>query len=134
LYRCGSVLFQGLSIQSSSFQYYWISICCAETARNKISFRNFMFNIKSMPVPMSAQSKPRTAFNRPNTGIVGSNPARGMGVSTFLCVVLSCGGSGLATGRSSVQGVLLNVQKYIYKFQKRNSESEKTRGPNSNLI
>jgi hypothetical protein len=31
-------------------------------------------------------------------------------VSAFLCVVLSCVGRGLASGRSPVQGVLPNVQ------------------------
>jgi hypothetical protein len=35
---------------------------------------------------------------RSNTGIVGSNPARGMDVFAFFCVVLSCVGSGLVTG------------------------------------
>jgi hypothetical protein len=28
------------------------------------------------PVPVAARSKPRTAFDRSNTGIVGSNPTR----------------------------------------------------------
>jgi hypothetical protein len=40
----------------------------------------------------------RAVFNLSNTGIVGSNPAQGMDVSAFFCVVLSCVGSGLATG------------------------------------
>jgi hypothetical protein len=48
--------------------------------------------------------------------------------------VLSCVGSGFATGWSPVHGVLPNVQKYIHKFQKSNSESEQARGPNPNLI
>jgi hypothetical protein len=60
---------------------------------------------------MAAMSKARTAFNRSNTGIVGSNPVRGMDVSAFFCVVLSCVVSGLVTGWSPVQGVLPNVQK-----------------------
>jgi hypothetical protein len=33
-----------------------------------------------MPVPITELSKARTAFDRSNTGIVGSNPIRGMGV------------------------------------------------------
>jgi hypothetical protein len=33
-----------------------------------------------LPVPMDARSKARTVFGRSNTGIVGSNPARGMDV------------------------------------------------------
>jgi hypothetical protein len=35
---------------------------------------------EQMPIPMTAQSKARTVFDRSNTGIVGSNPARGMDV------------------------------------------------------
>jgi hypothetical protein len=49
-------------------------------------------------------------------------------------VVLSCVGRDLATGCSPVQGVLPNVQKLIHKFQKSNSESEKARRPNPNLL
>jgi hypothetical protein len=37
-------------------------------------------------------------FARLNTGIVGSNPARGMDVCVYSVFVLSCVGSGLATG------------------------------------
>jgi hypothetical protein len=50
----------------------------------------------------------RTVFTRSNTGVVGSNPTRGIDVSVRLfcvCVVL-CVGSGLATGLSPVRGVL----------------------------
>jgi hypothetical protein len=50
------------------------------------------------PVPMAARSNARTVFNRSNTGIVVSNPDRGMDVSAFFCVVLSFVGCGLATG------------------------------------
>jgi hypothetical protein len=55
-------------------------------------------------------------------------------VSAFFCVALSYVGSGLATGRSAVQGVPPNVLKWIHKFQKSNSESEQARGPNPNLL
>jgi hypothetical protein len=44
-------------------------------------------------------------------------------VSAFSCVVLSCVGRGLRTGWSPVHRVIPNVQKYIHKFQKSNSES-----------
>jgi hypothetical protein len=44
-------------------------------------------------------------------------------VSSFFCVVLSCVGRGLVSGRSPVQGVLPTVQE-IHKFQKINSELE----------
>jgi hypothetical protein len=44
-----------------------------------------------MPVPVAAQSKARTVFDRSNTGIVGSDPARsvevGACVRAFFCVV-----------------------------------------------
>jgi hypothetical protein len=52
-----------------------------------------------------------TVFTRTNTGIVGSNHTRCMDICVRLfcvCVVL-CVGSGLATGWSPVQGVLLTV-------------------------
>jgi hypothetical protein len=55
-------------------------------------------------------------------------------VSAFVYVELSCVGSGLATGWSPIQGVLPTVQKYIPKFKKSNSESQKARGPNPNLL
>jgi hypothetical protein len=84
---------------------------------------------------MAARSKARTVFDRSNTGIVGLNSARGMGACPrFLCCAVLCAGSGLATGRSPVQGVLLNVQKQSHKFQKSNSESEQARGPNPNSL
>jgi hypothetical protein len=50
-------------------------------------------------------------FARLNTGIVGSNPARGMDVCVYSVFVLSCVGSGLATVWSLVQGVLPIVYK-----------------------
>jgi hypothetical protein len=52
-------------------------------------------------------------------------------VSAFFCVVLSCVGRGLVSGRFPVQGVL---KKQIHNFQKSNSESEQARGPNPNLL
>jgi hypothetical protein len=50
-------------------------------------------------------------FARLNTGIMGSNPARGMDVCVYYVFVFSCVGSGLATGWSLVQGVLPTVYK-----------------------
>jgi hypothetical protein len=46
---------------------------------------------------MAAGSKARTAFNRPKTGIVDSNPAWGMDVCPRFAVVLPFAGSDLAT-------------------------------------
>jgi hypothetical protein len=63
------------------------------------------------PVTVAARSKAWNFFARMNTGIVGSNPARGMNVCVYSVFVLSYVGSGLATGWSLVQGVLPNVYK-----------------------
>jgi hypothetical protein len=63
------------------------------------------------PITVAAQSKTWTVFDRSNAGIVGSNTTQGMDVCVRLlcvCVVL-CVGSGLATGWSPVQGILLTV-------------------------
>jgi hypothetical protein len=52
------------------------------------------------PITVAARYKTCTVFARLNTGIVGSNPTRGMDVCVLLfyvCVVL-CVGSSLATG------------------------------------
>jgi hypothetical protein len=62
------------------------------------------------PITVAAQSKAWTVFVLWH-GVVGSNPTQGMDVWVRLfcvCVVL-CVGSGLATGLSPVQGVLLSV-------------------------
>jgi hypothetical protein len=71
------------------------------------------------PFTVAARSKAWTVFAVCNAGIVGSNPTQGMDVCVLLfrvCVVL-CVGSGLATGWSPVQGVLLTVYK-IKKLKK----------------
>jgi hypothetical protein len=44
-------------------------------------------------------------------------------MSAFFCVVLSCVGRELVTGRSPFQGVLIKCPKQVHKFQKSNSES-----------
>jgi hypothetical protein len=73
------------------------------------------------------RSKAWTVFARSNAGIVGSNPTQGMDVCLplfYVCVVL-CIGSGLATGWSPVQGVLLNVYR-IKKLKKRPRSNKRT--------
>jgi hypothetical protein len=60
---------------------------------------------------VATRSKAWNVFARLNTGIVGSNPARGMDVCVYSVFVLSCVVSGLATGWSLVQGVLSAVYK-----------------------
>jgi hypothetical protein len=65
----------------------------------------------SSPVTVAARSKAWNGFVRSNTGIVVSNPARGMDVCVYSVFVLSCVSSGLATGWWLVQGVLPTVYK-----------------------
>jgi len=45
------------------------------------------FIFHNQTVPTASQSKARTVFDRLNTGIVGSNPARGMDVCPRLSVL-----------------------------------------------
>jgi hypothetical protein len=62
---------------------------------------------QTTPVTVAARSWAWTIFARSSTGIVGSNPTRGMDVCVRLFCV--CVGSGLATGWSPFQGVLPTV-------------------------
>jgi hypothetical protein len=68
-------------------------------------------SIFGQPVTVVARSKAWNVFARLSTGILGSNPARGMDVCVYSVFVLSCVGSGLATGWSLVQGFLPTVYK-----------------------
>jgi hypothetical protein len=62
------------------------------------------------PITVAAPSRAWNVFARSNTGMVGSNPIQGMDVVCVYSVfVLSCVGSGLASGWSPVQGVLPTV-------------------------
>jgi hypothetical protein len=72
---------------------------------------SFIFNSSNnslKPITVAAQSKTWNVLARLTTGVVGSNPTRGMDVCVRLfCVcVLLCVGSGLVTGWSPVQVVL----------------------------
>jgi hypothetical protein len=63
---------------------------------NQILLPDHTLHVKGTgPITVAARSKARNVFARSSTGIVGSNPTRGMDV-----FVLSCVGSGLATGLS----------------------------------
>jgi hypothetical protein len=78
------------------------------------------YNLPALWITVAARSKAWTVFALSNTGIVCSNPTRGMDVCVCLfciCIVL-CVGSGLATSWSPVQRVLLSVYK-IKKLIKR---------------
>jgi hypothetical protein len=61
---------------------------------------------RTFPITVAALSKTWTVFARSNTGIVGSNPTRGVDICVYSVFVL---GSGFATGWSLVQGVLPNI-------------------------
>jgi hypothetical protein len=67
-----------------------------------------MTHVHTMPITVAARSKTWTVFPRSNTGIVGSNPTRGMNncVRLFCVCVVLCVDGGLETGWSPVQGVL----------------------------
>jgi hypothetical protein len=69
---------------------------------------------------MAARSKARNGFARSNTGIVGLNPNQHMDVYVCVCsvFVLSCVGSGLATGSPLVPGVLSTVLKRLRKWRR----------------
>jgi hypothetical protein len=62
----------------------------------------------SVPITVATRSRAWTVFAHSNTGIMGSNPTRGIEVCLpLLCVcVVLCVDSGLTTGWSPVQGVL----------------------------
>jgi hypothetical protein len=56
---------------------------------NSSSFRFIIVQSEMLPVTVAALSKAWNVFARLNTGIVGSNPARGMDVCVYsVCVVL----------------------------------------------
>jgi hypothetical protein len=61
-------------------------------------FAIFRSSLDLVPIAVATRSKVLTIFARSNTGIVGSNPTQGMDVCLRLFCVLSCVGSGLATG------------------------------------
>jgi hypothetical protein len=106
-------------------------VCAINECKQTLQWSTHMFRsdlywfifVSSLTV---ARSKAWTVFARLNTGIVGSNPTRDMNVCVRLlcvCVVL-CAGSGLATGWSPVQRVLLTV----YRIKKQKSG----KGPQAN--
>jgi hypothetical protein len=79
-------------------------ITTAVRTKNHISWRKAY----GVPITVTARFKASTAFN---TDIVGSNPTGGMDVyaHSFCVSLVQCVGSSLATGWSTVQGVLPTV-------------------------
>jgi hypothetical protein len=53
-----------------------LHVYCKSVCTDQINLTNYIFT----PVPLAARSKARNVFVRSNTGIVGSNPARGTDV------------------------------------------------------
>jgi hypothetical protein len=78
------------------------------------------------PITVAARSKTWTVFARSNTGVMDSNPTKGMDVCVrlFCAYVVLCVGRGLATGWSPVQGVLPTV----YGLRNWNSGQGPTKG------
>jgi hypothetical protein len=74
---------------------------------------------------VASLSKARTFFALSNTGIVDSNPTRGMDVSVRSFYACVCVGSGLATVWSTVQGVVPTVYK-IKELKKRPRSNKRT--------
>jgi hypothetical protein len=75
-------------------------------------FLGALFNyacIVGMPNTVAARSKAWSVFARSNAGIVGLNSTQGMNACIYSVFVLYCAGSSLASGWSSVQGVLPTV-------------------------
>jgi hypothetical protein len=85
---------------------------CRQLAESACSLQQH-YNVitNKLPIAVAARSKAWTVFARSDAVIVGSNPTQGMYVCVrlfYVCVIL-CVGSGLTTGWSLVQGVLLTV-------------------------
>jgi hypothetical protein len=64
-----------------------------------------------MSIIVAARSKARNVFARSNTGIVASNPTRGIDICVYSVFVLSCVRSGLEDGLSSYR---LSIKFIIY--------------------
>jgi hypothetical protein len=104
----------------------YVTACVGNLTEEKSCISEFPIGIWiPEPITVAALSKSWTIFARSNTGVVGSNPTRGMDVCVCLfcvCTVLWVG-SGLATVWSPVQGVLLTVYR-ITKLKKRPGPSK----------
>jgi hypothetical protein len=100
--RCGPVLELGINYVSHQLTCRHIFIPSSRLiGKNIVTYH-------SVSITMAARSKTWTVFASSNTGVVGSNPARGMGFSVcvYSVFVLSCIDSGLASCWSPVQWVL----------------------------
>jgi hypothetical protein len=88
--------------------------------KRQLTFNRLHIDIShKMPITVAARPNVWAVFVRSEDGMVGSNPTQGIVtfVSLFCVCVVMCVGSGLATGWSSVQGVLPTVQ-YDYETEK----------------
>jgi hypothetical protein len=100
-------------ITTSTYQY---TVLCFESkfrgvTEKTVNSKIAQSYITKLPITVAARSKAWTVFVRSNTGLVGSDPTRGMDVCLRLFYVyfVLCVGSGLVTGLSPVQGFLVRV-------------------------
>jgi hypothetical protein len=90
-----------------------LTVANFEVQRNNVEVY-FTYLHSAVRITVASRSKARTIFVRSNTGIMGSNPTRGMDVCVRLfrvCVVL-CVGSGLSMGWYPIQGYGLRNWKW----------------------
>jgi hypothetical protein len=77
---------------------------------NSIHCNNIIGYIREMLITVAAKCNAWTVFAHSNTGIVGSNPTRGMDICALLfCLCAVCVDSGIATSWSPVQEILQTV-------------------------
>jgi hypothetical protein len=94
--------------ETISFFFLYLLIFTILCLKNSRVCSWFSFYSVWVQITAAARFKSWTVFDRSNTGVVGSNPTRGVDVymRLFSVYVVLCVGRGLATGWSSVQGVI----------------------------
>jgi hypothetical protein len=89
-----------LLVSTVAVHQFVLSVVTSRLSDNKFSHRNFSSLMRPLLVIVAVRSKAWTDFARSNAGIVASNPTQGMDICVYSVFVLSCVGSGLATGWS----------------------------------
>jgi hypothetical protein len=110
-YKCNTASSEPLGMEHTHFVRF--EVLMAVTKHNAVSWDITPCSLIEVPITMAARSKAWIVFVPSNIGVVSSNPTRGMDVCVSLFCV--CVGSGLATGWSSVQGVLPSVYRLNWK-------------------
>jgi hypothetical protein len=110
------------AIPSELLRFIWFFIHCRNWCFHTFKGKDYI----TKPITVAARSKAWIVFTRSNTGIMGSNPTRGMDiwVRLFCVYVLLCVGRVLATGWSPVQRVL----PIVYRIKKLKSIQGQTKG------